>query len=54
MERLANFSQNDKWGRCNKRGGWSKSPKLINGEIGINREAGKNTGVCVQKILDQS
>ena len=34
--RLANFSQNNKWGGCNKRGGWQKSPKLINGETGKN------------------
>ena len=33
MGRLANFDQN------NKRGGWQKSPKLINGE------AGKNTAI---------
>ena len=30
---------------CNKNGGWLKSPKLINGEIGINRGAGKNTAI---------
>ena len=35
---------NRKGGR-NKRGGWQKSPKLINGEVGINGEAGKNTAV---------
>ena len=45
MGRLANFSQNNKSGGCNKWGGWQKSPKLINGEVGINREAGKNTAI---------
>ena len=25
--------------------GWQKSPKLINGEVGINAEAGKNTAI---------
>ena len=25
--------------------GWKKSPKLINGEVGINGEAGKNTAI---------
>ena len=35
MARLANFGQN------NKRGGRQKSPKLINGEVGINGHAGK-------------
>ena len=40
---MANFGQNDKWEGCSKRGGWQKSPKLINGEVGINGEAGKNT-----------
>ena len=39
MRRLANFGQNNKQGRCNKREGWRKSPKLINGE------AGKNTAI---------
>ena len=28
-----------------KRAGWKKSPKLINGEVGINGEAGKNTAI---------
>ena len=28
-----------------KRGGWKKSPKLINGEVGINGEAGKSTAI---------
>ena len=37
--RLANFAQN------NKRGGWQISPKLINGEAGINGETGKNTAI---------
>ena len=38
--RLANFGQNNKQeGGCNKRGGWQKSPKLINWE------AGKNTSI---------
>ena len=41
--RLANFGQNNNWGGWNKRGGWQKSPKLINGEDGINGEADKNT-----------
>ena len=45
MGRLANFGQNNKGGGCNKRGGWQKSPKLINGEVGINEEAGKNTAI---------
>ena len=35
MGRLANFGQN------NKRGGWQKSPKLINNEAGINGKAAK-------------
>ena len=39
MARLANFGQN------NKRGGRQKSPKLINGEVGINGHAGKNTTI---------
>ena len=39
MARLANFGQN------NKRGGRQKSPKLINGEVGINGHAGKNTAI---------
>ena len=38
-------AQNDKRGRCNKRGGWQKSPQLINREVGINGEAGKNTAI---------
>ena len=29
----------------NKRGGWQKFPKLINREVGINGEAGKNTTI---------
>ena len=45
MRRLANFGQNNKQGRCNKREGWRKSPKLINVEVGINGEAGKNTAI---------
>ena len=45
MRRLANFDQNNKRGRCNKREGWRKSPKLINGEVAINGEAGKNTAI---------
>ena len=45
MGRLANFGQNNKQGRYNKWGGWQKSPKLINREVGINREAGKNTTI---------
>ena len=39
MGRLANFGQNS------KRGGWQKSPTLINGEVGINGDAGKNTAI---------
>ena len=42
---LVNFCQNNKPGGCNKRGGWQKPPKLINGEVGINGEAGKNTAI---------
>ena len=42
---LANFGQNNEREVCNKRGGWQKSPKLINGEVGINGEAGKNTAI---------
>ena len=38
-------AQNDKRGRCNKLGSWQKSPQLINKEIGINGEAGKNTAI---------
>ena len=38
-------AQNDKRGGCNKRGGWQKSPKIINKEAGINGEAGKNTAI---------
>ena len=38
MDRLANFRQNNKrGGGCNKRGGWQRSPKLINGEAGKNK-----------------
>ena len=40
---MINFGQNNKWGGCDERGSWQKSPKLINGEVGINGEAGKNT-----------
>ena len=43
--RLANFSQNNKRGGRNKRGGWQKSPKLINEDVEINGEAGKNTAI---------
>ena len=43
--RLANFGQNNKRGGCNKRRGWQKSPKLINGEGATNGEAGKNTAI---------
>ena len=42
---MANFGQNNKRGGCNKWEGWQKSLKLINGEVGINGEAGKNTAV---------
>ena len=45
MRRLDNFAQNNKMRGCNKNGGWLKSPKLINGEIGINRGAGKSTAI---------
>ena len=45
MERLVNFGQSNKWGGCNKRRGWQKSPKLMNGEVGINGEAGKSTAI---------
>ena len=38
-------AQNDKRGGCNKRGGWQKSPKIINKEAGINGEAGKNIAI---------
>ena len=51
-------------GGCNEQGGWKKSPKLINGEVGINNEAGKSKsirnfieillGVCSRKGLDQA
>ena len=40
--RLANFAQNNKRRGCNKRGGWQKSPELVNGEVGVNKDAGKN------------
>ena len=39
MGRLANF------GQSNKRGGWQKSLKLVNGEVGINGEAGQKTAI---------
>ena len=39
MGRLANFDQN------NKRGAWQRSPKLINREVGIYGEDGKNTAI---------
>ena len=45
MGRPANFGQNNKWGGCNKRGGWQKSPKLINRDFEINEGAGKNTAI---------
>ena len=35
----ANFGQSNKWGGCNKQGGWQKLPKLIN------EEAGKNAAI---------
>ena len=38
-------AQNDKRGGCNKRGVWEKSPRLINKEVGINGEAGKNIAI---------
>ena len=43
--RLANFGQNNKRGGFSKRGGWQKSLKLINGKVGINEEASKNTAI---------
>ena len=43
--RLANFCQKNKREGCNKRGARQKSPKLINREVGINGENGKNTSV---------
>ena len=39
---VGKFRPNDKRGVCNKRGGCQKSPKLTNGEVGINGEAGEN------------
>ena len=45
MGRLANFGQHNKQGGCNKQEGWQKPPKLINGDVGINGEAGKNTAI---------
>ena len=42
---MINFGQNNKQGGNNIRGSWQKSPKLINGEVGINGEAGKNTAI---------
>ena len=30
---MINFGQNNKWGGCDERGSWQKSPKLINGEV---------------------
>ena len=39
MGRLANFGQNS------KQGGRQKSPKLTNGEVGVNGEAGKNAAI---------
>ena len=39
--RLANFGQSNKRRGYNKRGGWQKPPKLINGEVGINRVGGE-------------
>ena len=46
--RLANFGQNNKRRGCNKRGGWQKPPKLINGEVGINRGGGEGDGTTQQ------
>ena len=43
--RLANFCQNNKREGCNKQGDWLKSPKLINGIVGINGEASKNSAI---------
>ena len=42
---MINFGQNNKRGGNNKRVSWQKSPKLINREVGINGEAGKNTAI---------
>ena len=43
--KVINFGQNNKRGGNNKRGSWQKSSKLINREVGINGEAGKNTAI---------
>ena len=54
---MINFGQNNKWGGCDERGSWQKSPKLINGEVGINGEAGKNTAsrnFIEKKIIKRS
>ena len=45
MGRLANFSQNNKLRGWNKPGDWQNSPNLINGDVGINGKAGKNTAI---------
>ena len=39
------FRPKNKQGGCNKQGCWQKSPELINREVGINEEAGKNTAI---------
>ena len=43
VKRCLRFGGHTGW--CNKPGGWQKYRKLINGEDGINREAGKNTAI---------
>ena len=42
---VGNFGQNNKRGGCNKRRGRQKSSKLLNGEVGTNWKAGKNTAI---------
>ena len=44
------MAQNDKRGGYNKRRGWQKSPKLINREVGINGEAGKN--IAIRNVIE--
>ena len=40
-----NIGQNNKREGCHKWGDWQKSPRLINEEVGINGDAGKNTKI---------
>ena len=42
---MGNFGQNNKRGGCNKRRRRQKSSKLLNGEVGTNWKAGKNTAI---------